>query len=654
MVYQQNDASEQAAGTTLTTGNTSFNTVVLTGSPTVDFSAAQVYQGYLSSYHIVCAGSGSSQCRFQTHFAASDTSSGEIMFYLNSLPGAICKIAAVLDTAFSQKFTFVIQASNRLSLNGLTTMTYVLLPNTWYSLRWLVTKGADATSGQCTVGLFLAGSQTPVETVYVRNNIDTGTNQFVRIYTGVVDTNGKFDGYVQVIRHDNAYAAIAPLTVQASERVGVIDAVTIGKVQNITISESIGVIDLPGPQVISTALDISELIGVTDKIVPYDFTNLLARWRADDIVGVDQDQVSSWSDVDGLWTPLSQTDPASQPLLRTNSMNGHKVVQFDGGNDFLQMQGTALLLSLDRAALTVFVAYKLGPTQITSGSRDVFSMSDGDNVSQHRMSLYSHSTTLHTLAGGRRLDDDNLQTIEGLTTLPGNKQGILCAQFGWSTRELYLYEDGIQTASSLTFQTAGNTSPTPSLAGAVGSRASGAGEYFYGNIAEILVFNTLCTPAQRTSVQKYLTDTYGFPSATTGVAMTETIGVVDGLDTWDPNDPVLSKTVVMSRARSVAETVSITDSVTAVMNGGVVFPPPLSGVGSIQDQFYQSLSAYGLNESIMYRWRKALIQQLAIADTGQSTTELEYIYLKSLGYSGSLADMRKQAGLTNFPSAGDW
>src|SRR5687767_8135189 len=69
---------------------------------------------------------------------------------------------------------------------------------------------------------------------------------------------------------------------------------------------------------------------------PSQVANLIAWYRADDIADVDGTAVSAWADQSGNNNNLVQGTAANQPLIKHNILNGHKVVRFDGSNDFMK------------------------------------------------------------------------------------------------------------------------------------------------------------------------------------------------------------------------------------------------------------------------------------------------------------------------------
>lgn len=71
--------------------------------------------------------------------------------------------------------------------------------------------------------------------------------------------------------------------------------------------------------------------------------------------------------------------------------------------------------------------------------------------------------------------------------------------------------------------------------------------------------------------------------------------------------------------------------------------------GSIADQEYARLTALGYTGTVLEMRRKWFLDQIVVPNEDlYSTQELEFMYLRSLGLTGSLADMRQQHGDIDF------
>jgi hypothetical protein len=87
---------------------------------------------------------------------------------------------------------------------------------------------------------------------------------------------------------------------------------------------------------------------------PTFLTGLVSWHVADDIALADGSAVSQWPDQSGFARNLKQATGAKQPILKTNltpGVNGHRIVRFDGVNDYLQ----CALSSVVAEPCTVFI-----------------------------------------------------------------------------------------------------------------------------------------------------------------------------------------------------------------------------------------------------------------------------------------------------------
>lgn len=352
-----------------------------------------------------------------------------------------------------------------------------------------------------------AGTTNYTETRYGKNNA-TGTSYFR------IDDIAYRAGDVSVIDLQKV------MSTTVTDSVGITDTVTLPNTISVTITDTIGIIDLPANQSKTITDTLTDDVGLTDVVDLVPTTGILARWCADTLIegGTAAGALASWPSVEGGIPAATQATATSQPTLITSAPEfaDHACVEFDGAADWLKLTGAALDLAKNTGSLAIFVAYAMADPAPTDGPRDLFALSTGISAAQHRMTLYSQATSLATQAGGRRLDTDGLQAVAG-TIVPSGHAGVLFARFNWSAGELELDEDTTQVASSTSFQSPGTTSNTSSLVGAIGARANGAGEYFAGRIADILIYSD-ADETHQARVHNYLAGRYGL-ALTTGVTV---------------------------------------------------------------------------------------------------------------------------------------
>jgi hypothetical protein len=236
-------------------------------------------------------------------------------------------------------------------------------------------------------------------------------------------------------------------------------------------------------------------------------TGMLMRFRADDIAQANGSLVASWGETSGNSLPAAaQGDSTKQPTLVTNLINGHAVVQFDGIDNFLSLSGSALAVSQNRAAVGIFIAYRYASA--ATGVRTLFGVSSGTGATSTRTIVYQRDTGGVMGMGGRRLDADSAQFISASVASTAGTNEVIGACFDFTNNDAFLYKNGTQVGASTSFQTAGSTSNTISLAGTIGANLAGAAEFANVGIAEILVYSAVDSTT-RTELADYFQATYG-------------------------------------------------------------------------------------------------------------------------------------------------
>ena len=245
--------------------------------------------------------------------------------------------------------------------------------------------------------------------------------------------------------------------------------------------------------------------------------NLLMRFKADDISGTNGSAVASWPESSGNNLPAAtQAISANQPTLIVNAINGHKAVNFDGVNDFLHLNGSALDVARNKNALTVFIVYSY-PSNF-SGTRSFMYLSSGTSSSSSRVYMGLKDSSGNLGVGGRRLDTDGATFITSAAPVVG-EVAVSTARFVYSSKSLYLYKNGTLSASTTNFSTTGSTSDTSSLAGVIGSNLAGTAENLPARIAEIMIYGQ-DDDTMRAAVHTYIQSTYG-------ISVADATGVVD-------------------------------------------------------------------------------------------------------------------------------
>jgi hypothetical protein len=218
--------------------------------------------------------------------------------------------------------------------------------------------------------------------------------------------------------------------------------------------------------------------------VPTAIAGLLAWYKADALALADAASVSQWDDSSGSANHVVQATGANQPTYRANQLNGLPTIQFDGG-DYLQ-----------KASFPLTSTYTLFTVVKTTGS-GFMSVLDHD-IDTPRIFLFRYngasSFELSAWSSGGLATDSQAITGANYSIVAGVRR----------TLDVQVYVNGATnglTASSGTPNTPGGHRFT------VGGR--GAANFLTGHVAEVLVYNSSLSDANRQSVQNYLGAKYG-------------------------------------------------------------------------------------------------------------------------------------------------
>lgn len=225
---------------------------------------------------------------------------------------------------------------------------------------------------------------------------------------------------------------------------------------------------------------------VEDYWVP-DSANLLRRYEADSIPLNDGDLVSSWVDSSPSADPAIQAISTKQPMLKKNVFNGHAVVRFDG-SDCLEFSE---ILNTSSAKVSIFVVYKQDvstPTGVLISNRQ-----DGSSVGYTlRVNALSELWYFHT---------GQVPVIKGAL----NAGALTLASID---------RDGLNVAMGINGSTGALTAIDGYLASgyhktAIGAEKSATDGLFKGDIAEIIITNSILSADLKSRFEGYLAWKYG-------------------------------------------------------------------------------------------------------------------------------------------------
>ncbi len=208
--------------------------------------------------------------------------------------------------------------------------------------------------------------------------------------------------------------------------------------------------------------------------------NLLLVLRTDSIDdSVDSDSISTWYDSSINNNNFTSTIYNQRPRYKTNRVNGKPSLMFDGQNDRLSLSSGNMTVS---QPLTFFIVNKIADN--ASGLDNIFSHFDMYNSSFIRIDNNTFSMSI----GGHLLS---------FTNSAADNYNILTLVFNGSSSEFY--QNGLLKIS-------GNMSNADFIIEYLGNFVAAPG--FDGDLAEVIVYNTLLTDLDRETVEEYLSRKY--------------------------------------------------------------------------------------------------------------------------------------------------
>jgi hypothetical protein len=265
------------------------------------------------------------------------------------------------------------------------------------------------------------------------------------------------------------------------------------------------------------------------------FTALVLPWTPANLAGVD-----AWFDADDFstftlsgtsvqqWNDKSanaihadaptSTDPARVAAV----INGRAVVRF-GGASLLRLgystsgvnPTVARALFKNKTAASAIVVLRASPADTTStNNRFAFIWTNNANQTT-RFALDCNRTTRlnapHLIT--RRADAD----AAAILVPPTDRADgwiIAVVAIDWQNNDAWLYENGDLTASSTTHGTAGATANTDSVSASIGgimntATAGVSGQFFRGDIAEIVIADEVWATADRQRLEGYMAWKWG-------------------------------------------------------------------------------------------------------------------------------------------------
>lgn len=207
--------------------------------------------------------------------------------------------------------------------------------------------------------------------------------------------------------------------------------------------------------------------------------------------------ITSWADQSGNGNNASILNPGEEPTFVSSFLNGKPAIEFNGQGQVMQIADSN---SLDFSNMSVFIVLKyLGQG---TGNNIVY-IKNADSGSQTDQAMYGLVAT----NGGFVSFSQNIEGWSDYQTqidITDSVSKILSMTYNGSDQ--LVYSNG---SISDTFSIGGNIATSTGLLQIGGYNQSfDAAEYFYGQIAEIIMYNRAVTETERQQVESYLNTKY--------------------------------------------------------------------------------------------------------------------------------------------------
>ncbi len=242
------------------------------------------------------------------------------------------------------------------------------------------------------------------------------------------------------------------------------------------------------------------LMKKTVSFVPTDLSGLKLWLKADQLSLSDNDPVSTWADQSGNSNDVTASLTV-RPTYKANIQNGKAVVRFDGSNDVMNKSSFTALDGL--TGITIFLVVKqatLATNQVFLSKWDyqtqgTFAWQTGSSSSSEEVSYWAPTCN----AAG---NENVVSSSAGITAAFNLLELVYDGSLTNSNRVKYY-----KNTSALSTST-NNTIPTSTITCTadlrIGSFGGSLTRYFNGDFAEILIYNSALSGADRAKVEAYL------------------------------------------------------------------------------------------------------------------------------------------------------
>ena len=230
------------------------------------------------------------------------------------------------------------------------------------------------------------------------------------------------------------------------------------------------------------------MMGAAKGKAPDELSTTVFRWyKASQITGLsDGDPVSQWDDESANADHAVQATGANQPIYKTGILNGHPVVRFDGSNDYLTLSNILDATSSVGHFFAVAIHNGTGIANILSNRVD------GSNSGGWLLGYQDQATP--------RYGHNGVGTVTYSAT---DQFNIIEAQRNGTTSSVIGVNGSLGSSSALNYTVAGSSATKLGVLDTNGTRA------LNGDIAEIVIYDSLLSSADRLALIQHFKAKYG-------------------------------------------------------------------------------------------------------------------------------------------------
>ena len=237
----------------------------------------------------------------------------------------------------------------------------------------------------------------------------------------------------------------------------------------------------------------------------------LALWlKADAITGLaDGDAITTWTDSSGNGRNATQATAEAKPAYKASIIGGKPVARFDGG-DYLATASPVVTSAMWQGAASYTMFVVANPVSVASEQVLVGAWNSADEWGLGRVCINTRTQSSFEISV--RDNTNRAQDIYNLLNVITDANGVYVVTRtpGTGTDKFNLRWNGI-TGTTTSHSSGVITGVFSNTATTIAARAAGGVvlNHFTGDIAEIIIYDSALSDANRQAVEAYLSAKYG-------------------------------------------------------------------------------------------------------------------------------------------------